>query len=249
MFKKGSRYYNVPQSRHLTAAGEWPLSTELRFIARVQGQFLHTVKERERLDLLAYRYYNDPRKWWLVADANPELPFPLDLLDTTPVVEELLTLAHPDLLERVAKLVVALQSFGSTVEGQSDLFTTTVTTEYASGTTRALITGEIARLGFHLVDSNAWPAPAGTAEAFTFEDRGVKASWNALVRSLALLPGLIGVISASAGEVLRVRYNAAQLHRQTLEWQIENHGFVIEPQESRRVERVGAQITIPPNQA
>src|SRR4051812_22042949 len=116
MFTKGSRYYKVPQSRHLTAAGEWVLSTDLRLAPPVRGDFLHTVSAHERLDLIAFRYYTDPRKWWLIADANPDRPFPLDLLDTAPLVEETLTLQHPGYLERVARLMLALPSFGPTVE-------------------------------------------------------------------------------------------------------------------------------------
>lgn len=33
----------------------------------------HYVSAGERLDLLAYRYYNDPYLFWRVADANPSV--------------------------------------------------------------------------------------------------------------------------------------------------------------------------------
>ena len=33
----------------------------------------HVVREGDRLDLLAGRYYNDPRLWWRILDANPDL--------------------------------------------------------------------------------------------------------------------------------------------------------------------------------
>jgi len=38
------------------------------------------VKEGDRLDLLAYRFYRSARKWWLIADANPDHMHPDELL-------------------------------------------------------------------------------------------------------------------------------------------------------------------------
>lgn len=40
----------------------------------------YIVKEGDRLDLLAYSYYGDPTKFWLICDANPTTMFPADLL-------------------------------------------------------------------------------------------------------------------------------------------------------------------------
>ena len=40
---------------------------------------IHIVKEGDRLDLLAYTYYGDPTKFWLICDANQAM-FPPDLL-------------------------------------------------------------------------------------------------------------------------------------------------------------------------
>jgi nucleoid-associated protein YgaU len=34
------------------------------------GSFQYQVKEGDRLDLLAHRFYRNPRKWWLICDAN-----------------------------------------------------------------------------------------------------------------------------------------------------------------------------------
>lgn len=31
---------------------------------------VHQVRDTDRIDLLAYRYYQDPRLWWVVAVAN-----------------------------------------------------------------------------------------------------------------------------------------------------------------------------------
>ena len=33
---------------------------------------LHIAERSDRLDLLAYRYLDDPHQYWLIADANPE---------------------------------------------------------------------------------------------------------------------------------------------------------------------------------
>jgi hypothetical protein len=249
MFTKGSRYFNIPQSRHLTSAGEWLLSSDLRFIPPVGGQFLHSVKSRDRLDLLAFQYYNDPLKWWLIADANPDQPFPLDMLDSSPTAEEVLTIQHPEYLRRVALLMVALQSFGAVLQGLTDLWLGRVRIEYAPATVRALITDEIARGGFHLIDSFAWPGATGTVEAFMFEDPQVKKSWNELAAALSVLPGMLEVQSVSAGAVLRVRYVETQLSRMVIEGQIESRGFEIVPASSYRTDRLSARITIPPNQA
>jgi hypothetical protein len=33
----------------------------------------HQLTSADRLDLLATQYYGDPRMWWHIADANPEV--------------------------------------------------------------------------------------------------------------------------------------------------------------------------------
>lgn len=33
----------------------------------------HQMSGAERIDLLAYEYYNDEGKWYMIADANPEI--------------------------------------------------------------------------------------------------------------------------------------------------------------------------------
>lgn len=61
------------------------------------GQY-HTVKQNDRLDVLAYTYYDDlvergARYWWVIADANNILN-PLDLSEL--VGQEILI---PDILK------------------------------------------------------------------------------------------------------------------------------------------------------
>src|SRR6266542_2938191 len=70
MFAKGSRYRNLPESSPVDADGERKRGKQLRLIAQPESQFLHAVQEKDRLDLLAYKYYGDPTRWWQIADAN-----------------------------------------------------------------------------------------------------------------------------------------------------------------------------------
>lgn len=45
-----------------------------------EGQYAnYTVKQGDRLDLLAYREYGDHKKWYIIADVNEEIKFGLDL--------------------------------------------------------------------------------------------------------------------------------------------------------------------------
>lgn len=41
---------------------------------------VHRVVTGERLDTLASRAYSDAELWWIIADANPELSYPDDLV-------------------------------------------------------------------------------------------------------------------------------------------------------------------------
>lgn len=39
----------------------------------------YMVKETDNVQLLAYRVFQDPTQWWVIADANPHIRYPLDL--------------------------------------------------------------------------------------------------------------------------------------------------------------------------
>ena len=80
MFFKGSRYKNIPEYSVMDASGKVSKAESLRWIPDTSGTFMHTIKESDRLDLLAYKYYGDAKKWWLICDANSEVFLPLDLL-------------------------------------------------------------------------------------------------------------------------------------------------------------------------
>lgn len=56
-----------------------------RFPGPAAGVLEHTLAAGDRLDLLALHYYNDPRLWWRILDANPELLCGADLADAARV--------------------------------------------------------------------------------------------------------------------------------------------------------------------
>lgn len=61
-------------------------TTDLRALPATPGRFRHVLSEGERLDQLAYKYYEEPLLWWHICDANPEFLSPLALLGQEPVV-------------------------------------------------------------------------------------------------------------------------------------------------------------------
>lgn len=57
--------------------GGVPVIGVLRSPAASAQRFLHyQTGPNDRLDNLAYRFYQDPTLWWVIADANPELLYP-----------------------------------------------------------------------------------------------------------------------------------------------------------------------------
>ncbi|MCO5977339.1 MULTISPECIES: LysM peptidoglycan-binding domain-containing protein [Ideonella] len=73
MFLKHSRYQDA---RRFEPAADGSLrckGTRAREIGPAPGVIEHVVREGDRLDLLAGHYYNDPRLWWRILDANPDL--------------------------------------------------------------------------------------------------------------------------------------------------------------------------------
>src|SRR5206468_404889 len=71
-------------------------SKTLRLLPQVSGTFLHTVEEIDRLDHLAFKYYQQPRKWWRISDANPEFMSPQALLGKEPIVTDRFPLTFDD---------------------------------------------------------------------------------------------------------------------------------------------------------
>jgi nucleoid-associated protein YgaU len=80
MFFKGSRYERVKDYVALDARGNRNRVKRMRRIEQHPKKALsYIVKEGDRLDLLAYTYYGDPTKFWLICDANQAM-FPHELL-------------------------------------------------------------------------------------------------------------------------------------------------------------------------
>jgi nucleoid-associated protein YgaU len=70
MFFKGSRYEKVADAQFTDARGRTMAYKRVRFIPDTPARFNHLVAHGDRPDLLAYRYYRDPLKFWRIADAN-----------------------------------------------------------------------------------------------------------------------------------------------------------------------------------
>ncbi len=79
MIFKGSRYEKVG-TYQVTVGGQTVTALKMRFIPRTPAGYRHTFTEGERLDLLAFTYYQNSEKFWLIADANNEMD-PEDLLE------------------------------------------------------------------------------------------------------------------------------------------------------------------------
>ena len=80
MIFKGSRYENVGVMTVTDARGRATMALKIRFVPPTPAGFRHTVLASDRLDLMAYHYYRNPEKFWLLADAN-EAVDPEDLLE------------------------------------------------------------------------------------------------------------------------------------------------------------------------
>jgi nucleoid-associated protein YgaU len=73
MIFKGSRYQNIGSYRVAGVNGREVSALKIRFIPSTPAGFYHTFTADERLDLIAYKYYRNPEKFWLIADANTEM--------------------------------------------------------------------------------------------------------------------------------------------------------------------------------
>jgi nucleoid-associated protein YgaU len=81
MFFKGSRYERVKDYVAQDARGNRNRVKRMRRIPqRPKKALTYIVKEGDRLDLLAYTYYGDPTKFWLICDANHSSMYPHELL-------------------------------------------------------------------------------------------------------------------------------------------------------------------------
>ena len=88
MFARISRYHKLPDGVTTDSTGRTLVSKTLRLLPPVSGTFRHTVEDADRLDHLAYKYYQQPQKWWRLSDANPEFLSPQALLGKEPIVTD-----------------------------------------------------------------------------------------------------------------------------------------------------------------
>lgn len=137
MFSRISRYYRLPDIITTDAKGRTLVSKALRLSPPVLGSFRHTLEEVDRLDHLAYKYYQQPRKWWRISDANPDFMSPAALLGKDPVVTERFSLTFPgtqppwapllqDLTERVGVEQVKVEETVHLVPEQQSLDAQTI---------------------------------------------------------------------------------------------------------------------------
>jgi len=79
MIFKGSRYAKTGTYDVTGPNGQPVKALQIRVIPNRPAGFFHTFRADERLDLLAFRFYRNPEKFWVIADANTEMD-PEDLL-------------------------------------------------------------------------------------------------------------------------------------------------------------------------
>ena len=79
MFLKGSRYEKVKDYYAQDARGNLYKVKQLRPTEKLEKALTYIVQDGDRLDLLAYKFYGDPTKSWIICDANDEM-FPPDLM-------------------------------------------------------------------------------------------------------------------------------------------------------------------------
>jgi nucleoid-associated protein YgaU len=49
--------------------------------ATIKGQYrTYRVKSGDRIDTIAHQAFGDANRWWEIADLNPQIKFPLDLV-------------------------------------------------------------------------------------------------------------------------------------------------------------------------
>jgi nucleoid-associated protein YgaU len=80
MFFDGSRYLRVAEYSVDGAGGAQQKLKVTREPLAGEVALTYQVREGDRLDLLAFKFYRNARKWWLIADANSDCMAPEQLL-------------------------------------------------------------------------------------------------------------------------------------------------------------------------
>ena len=71
-FGESSRYYKQKTLTVTDKKGQSVTALSLRIIPSTKGKEM-AVKQTNRLDIISQKKYNDPTKFWHIADANTEL--------------------------------------------------------------------------------------------------------------------------------------------------------------------------------
>lgn len=79
MFFKGSRYEKVDTNQITDSTGRVIVYKKIRFIPPTPGMVGYTVKQADRLDLVANLSFRDTQRFWRICDANDAM-WPDDLL-------------------------------------------------------------------------------------------------------------------------------------------------------------------------
>lgn len=76
---QNSRYFLAEQRKITSSRGAVTAVFPSPYKAQVLNYTVVVVPVGQSVESLASRLYNDPTKWWLVANVNPNVKFPLDL--------------------------------------------------------------------------------------------------------------------------------------------------------------------------
>lgn len=78
----GSRYENQAVVSIQKPDGDWaPTVLRIPLMRSVRGEIYS--QDGDTLQHLAGKYYNDAEKWWVIADANPQIIYPDDIAPGT----------------------------------------------------------------------------------------------------------------------------------------------------------------------
>jgi hypothetical protein len=70
MFFKSSRYSHVKEHQMSDPQGRTIRYKGIRLISDIPAQVRHIVIDGERLDRIAFRYYQDSEQFWRICDTN-----------------------------------------------------------------------------------------------------------------------------------------------------------------------------------
>ena len=70
MFFRGSRYERVADAVYTASGGREIPYKRLRIIPDTITLQEYVVRQRDRLDLIAFNFHNDPEQFWRICDAN-----------------------------------------------------------------------------------------------------------------------------------------------------------------------------------